>query len=383
MRTFLQVAAVILITLVGGTYVQRKLHATPEVAQEDAVCNCTTGGSCICNGSCQCTKQVTAEMEMTNALSALTRQLAESQAATDARLASIETSVASQITATQTAIDARIAEVQSATDVRIDELTTNLELQMAASSEDDSDERFAALEARLDMIEIADDLPMFSEPMIPEPVEPARVYIEPPITGAPTTNDENGYLTRAAIKDWIHDHYRTGDYSFNHATVTPSAAWDHLMDGSDGTHVWKDWQIEDLTNWEAQALHDATHGRLIHPRTQLSPPAYQIPSTSTAGVPIFWRNGRWEWEYHGKKLYADQLWEGYETPSGTYRYKDGRMLVYELVTEEAEPIRIASASSARTTSAPRVTYQSYGGCANGQCSNGRRLFGGWGRRNRR
>lgn len=144
---FMSLAAVIGIAFrqeASATPTPESVHQ-PQTSAEG--CSCLTGGTCTC-GNCQCESVETPESKVANALDALTKQLAESQAATDERIASIEASLA--------ATDARITESMSAPTPAID------------------DERLAALEARMDMLQVADSLPMFSEPIVPETAADAQ-----------------------------------------------------------------------------------------------------------------------------------------------------------------------------------------------------------------
>ncbi len=342
----------------------RELPATEEVRitiPDDLpleVLGCECGTECDCGMGAACTCAETA--------------LADAQLAFNDATVSRITAIEQQLAAMQA-----LASAPPVEDPRVAVLQTQV-----------SDLNARLLE--MEFAAVAATIPDISEPIVstPEPT-PAdeeifgRDYIDPPSDPAPTVylNDANGYLTAAAIEAWIHDHYRQGNYNFQNATVDGNP-WNHLMDGSGGDHTWRNWQISGLSDWEARALHDATHAGTITPRTRLeSESFYEIESDSTAGLPIYWRNDRWEWEWDDKTYYSRQMWDGYEDPSGQFRYADGRMLVYQLVTAD-EPL-LASAAPVVTRPQQSSVYYSGGGCANGNCGMPRRYRArafGWRRR---
>lgn len=68
----------------------------------------------------------------------------------------------------------------------------------------------------------------------------------------------------SSLADWIDSHYRAGqNLDWGVYGVT---AYDHLQDGSGGTHTWTRQQLAGLTEWQLLCLHDATHKGLIRAR---------------------------------------------------------------------------------------------------------------------
>lgn len=68
--------------------------------------------------------------------------------------------------------------------------------------------------------------------------------------------------TKSDIESWIRRNYSSSDNL--KTTVNPASnVWNHLVDGTSGTHVFTREQINGLELWIALALHDAVHsGRL-------------------------------------------------------------------------------------------------------------------------
>lgn len=183
---------------------------------------------------------------------------------------------------------------------------------------------------------------------VPEIVEPEIPEPEP-------THSASGYLTTDAIRDWIHSHYQQGQ-SLRWGVNPSSAVWRHLQDGNEGTHVWQAWQVEDLSQWEALALHDATHRGLIQPTSHVSASPSGLTVTRRADGYAYWSHGgRW-YRWH-------TLVEG-TTYGGRFVYRSGRMHVLEtpevMVTRERE-------RTVTIDPAPVRIYSS-GGCANGNCA---------------
>lgn len=66
-----------------------------------------------------------------------------------------------------------------------------------------------------------------------------------------------------SLRDWINSHYTPGQHlSWG---VSGMSVRSHLQDGSHGNHIWRDEQIDGLSEWEMLCLHDATHRGLTHP----------------------------------------------------------------------------------------------------------------------
>lgn len=166
------------------------------------------------------------------------------------------------------------------------------------------------------------------------------------------------YLTTAQIRSWIADHYTRGQ-SLRWGVNPSSAVWSHLQDGNEGTHVWRADQVSGLSQWEALALHDATHRGLITPTSPVS------FSDAPDGIAVVYRNNRYEWSHGGTTWYSSRVREGYTYGGRRFEYRAGRMHALDqpavTVTRERTVTR---------------TYSNSGGCANGQCARPR-MFGRW------
>lgn len=169
------------------------------------------------------------------------------------------------------------------------------------------------------------------EPVPPPAVPEADPFEPPPMASEPVYEETGGFLTATEIREWIADHYTQGqrlDYDVN----PRSAVWSHLQDGNDGTHIWLDEQVDDLSQWEALALHDATHKELITPT---SIPQSGVAATVEDGEVTDGGDGWYYWSFNGRRYRWHTLEDGRYYGGGRFLYQGGRMHLQ--ATQESTP----------------------------------------------
>jgi hypothetical protein len=99
--------------------------------------------------------------------------------------------------------------------------------------------------------------------MVPPNQKPVKVWV-----GTVSHTDVRANLRIRRSKDdldkWVRSNY-TEQTTLTMGMKNNSEVWNHLTDGTDGTHVFTKDQISGLDLWVALALHDALHSRKVTP----------------------------------------------------------------------------------------------------------------------
>ena len=99
--------------------------------------------------------------------------------------------------------------------------------------------------------------------MVPPNQKPVKVWV-----GTVSHTDVRANLRIRRSKDdldkWVRSNY-TEQTTLKMGMKDNSEVWNHLTDGTDGTHVFTKEQISGLDLWVALALHDALHSRKVTP----------------------------------------------------------------------------------------------------------------------
>lgn len=228
-------------------------------------------------------------------------------------------------------------------------------------------EAIADLSARLEALEAAEQLAVVPEP---PPIMPERTVDEimsdlqlahdevaPDPVDVPLTHDGGGYLTTAAIREWLREKSGGGGWSYGGGDYGAPLR-NHLI----RTHGWRESQLIGLSDSELRELHSADHNGRLGPKSDVSV-TLALVSASDEGVPVYFdtTDDYWHWEWANRNYRWHTLEEG-KTYGGRFVYHDGRMCWNGEAIEEAPPAPVA-----RAVYVAPVRISSSGGCPNGRC----------------